>query len=248
VIGIAYACAILPVKVFGGDGLFPNDRMANAIRYAGRHADIISISWGVPRNPDVESAIYDVVKTGRRGKGCLVFVAVGNEHSPRIGYPSNHPAALGVGASNDRGEVTKYSNWGKGLQFVTPSDDPRRHRQGISTTDVSKRNRGFTKGLYTNNFGGTSSATPLAAGIAALVLSVDPTLSWKQVRSLLRATADKIGPGNSYRKGYSIHYGYGRLNAFKAVKRAAAAKQSRNQRLAAKRGKSAGEKTARKKR
>ena len=39
-------CTILPVKVFGGDGLFPNDRMADAIRYAGQHADVISISWG----------------------------------------------------------------------------------------------------------------------------------------------------------------------------------------------------------
>jgi subtilisin family serine protease len=235
VAGIAYACAILPVKVFGGAGLFPNDRMANAIRYAGQHADIISISWGAPRNPDVESAIYDVVKTGRRGKGCLVFVAGGNEHSPRMGFPSNHPAALGVGASNDRGEVTKYSNWGKGLEFVTPSDDPRRRRQGISTTDVSKRNRGFTKGLYTNNFGGTSSATPLAAGVAALVLSVDPTLTWKQVRSILRSTADKIDSAGAYRKGYNLHFGYGRLNAFKAVKRAAAAKKSRDKRVAAKR-------------
>jgi subtilisin family serine protease len=244
VVGIAYGCAIFPVKVFGGDGLFPNDRMADALRYAGQHADIISISWGVPRNPDVESAIYDVAKTGRRGKGCLVFVAVGNEHSPRIGYPSNHPAAMGVGASNDRGKVTKYSNWGKGLQFVTPSDDPQRHRQGISTTDVSKRDRGFTKGLYNNNFGGTSSSTPLAAGIAALVLSMDPTLSWKQARSILRATADKIG-SDAYRKGYNIHYGYGRLNAFKAVKRAAAAKKSRDKRVPAKRGKSSGKKKKR---
>ncbi|HEV7472817.1 MAG TPA: S8 family serine peptidase [Pyrinomonadaceae bacterium] len=247
VVGVANACAILPVKVFGGDGLFPNDRMANAIRYAGQHADVISISWGMPRNPDVESAINDVVKTGRRGKGCLVFVAGGNEHAPRMGFPANYPLAMGVGASNDRGELTKYSNWGKGLQFVTPSDDPRRHRQGISTTDVSKRNRGFTKGLYTNNFGGTSSAAPLAAGIAALVLSVDPTLSWKQVRSVLRSTADKIDSGAAYRKGYNIHYGYGRLNAFKAVKRAAAAKKSRNWRVAAQRDKGSGKKTTRKK-
>jgi len=247
VVGIAHACAVLPVKVFGGAGLFPNNRMADAIRYAGQHADIISISWGVPRNPDVESAIYDVAKTGRRGKGCLVFVASGNEHTPRIGFPADHPAAMGVGASNDRGEVTKYSNWGKGLQFVTPSDDPWRRRQGISTTDVSKRDRGFTKGLYNNNFGGTSSATPLAAGIAALVLSVDRSLTWKQVRSILRATADKIG-SDAYRQGYNIHYGYGRLNAFRAVQRAAAAKKSRNKRVAAKRGKSSGEKTTRKKR
>lgn len=247
VAGIAYACAILPVKVFGGAGLFPNDRMANALRYAGQHADIISLSWGSPRNPDVESAIYDVVKTGRRGKGCLVFCAGGNEHAPRMGFPADHPSAMGVGASNDRGELTKYSNWGKGLDFVAPSDDPQRRRQAISTTDVSKRNRGFTKGLYTT-FGGTSVAAPLAAGIGALVLSMNPSLTWKQVRSILRSTADKIdSAGGTYRKGYSIHYGFGRLNAFKAVKRAAAAKKSLNKRVVAKRGKSSGSKTTKKK-
>ena len=62
----------------------------------------------------------------------------------------------------------------------------------------------------------------LAAGIGALVLSVNPSLTWKQVRNILRSTADKIDlAGGTYKKGYSIHYGYGRLNAFKAVKRAA---------------------------
>ncbi|HEY0431710.1 MAG TPA: S8 family serine peptidase [Pyrinomonadaceae bacterium] len=236
VAGIAYGCTILPVKVFGGAGLFPNDRMADAIRYAGQNADVISISWGSPRNPDVESAIDDIVKTGRRGKGCLVFCASGNEHEPRMGFPSDLPSVLGVGACNDRGELSLFSNWGKGLDFVTPSNDPRRHRQAITTTDVSIRNRGYTNGLYTI-FGGTSAATPLAAGIGALVLSVDPSLTWKQVRSILRSTADKIDSAAAkYRNGYSIRYGYGRPNAFKAVKRAAAAKKNRSKRLAAKRG------------
>ncbi len=249
VAGIAYACTILPVKVFGGEGLAPNDRLANAIRYAGQHADVISNSWAIPRNPDVESAIQDVVKTGRRGKGCLVFCATGNESSQRIGFPSSHPLALAVGASNDQGKRSEYSNRGKGIQFVAPSSDPDRDRQGISTTDVSIKNRGYAKGPYTNDFGGTSSATPLAAGIGALVLSVNPSLTWKQVRSILRSTADKIdSAGGTYTRGYSIHYGFGRLNAFAAVKRAGAANKSRHAPLAAKRGKSARKKTTRKKR
>jgi len=247
VAGVAYACTILPVKVFGGEGLAPNDRLANAIRYAGQHADVISNSWGIPRNPDVESAIQDVVKTGRRGKGCLVFCATGNEYSQRIGFPSNHPLALAVGASNDRGKRSKYSNRGKGIQFVAPSDDPDRNRQGISTTDVSIKNRGYAKGPYTNDFSGTSSATPLAAGIGALVLSVNPTLTWKQVRSILRSTADKIdSAGGTYTRGYSIHYGFGRLNAFEAVKRAAGAGKSGNKSMASKRVKSVKRKTTKK--
>lgn len=250
VAGIAYASTILPVKVFGGEGLAPNDRLANAIRYAGQHADIISNSWAIPRNPDVESAIEDVVDTGRRGKGCLVFCATGNEASQRIGFPSNHPMAMAVGASNDQGQRAEYSNRGKGIQFVAPSSDPDHDRQGISTTDVSIKNRGYSKGPYTNVFGGTSSATPLAAGIGALMLSVNPSLTWKQARSILRSTADKIDlAGGTYKDGYSIHYGFGRLNAFEAVKRAtAAAKRSRSKTAAAKGGKSAKRKTTKKKR
>jgi subtilisin family serine protease len=228
VAGIAYKCRILPVKVFGGEGLAPNDRIADAIRYAGKHAHVISNSWAIPRNPDVESAIDDVVTAGRRGKGCLVFCATGNEAAKRIGFPASHESALAVGASNDQGKRSEYSNRGKGIQFVAPSSDPDRDRQGIATTDVSIKNRGYSKTDYTRDFGGTSSATPLAAGIGALVLSVNPTLTWKEVRSILRSTADKIDEGGgTYERGYSIHYGFGRLNAFAAVKKAKAANKSR---------------------
>src|SRR5687768_12125938 len=222
VTGIAYRCQILAVKVFGGEGLAPNDRIADAIRYSGQKADVISNSWAVARNPDVESAIDDVVQTGRGGKGALVFCATGNEYKQAIGFPASHPSALAVGASNDQGKRSEYSNRGKGTQFVAPSSDPDRDRQGITTTDVSIKNRGYAKGAYCDDFGGTSSSTPLAAGIGALVLSVNPSLTWKQVRSILRETADKIDrEGKTYKNGYSIHYGFGRLNAFKAVERAA---------------------------
>jgi hypothetical protein len=85
---------------------------------------------------------------------------------------------------------------------------------------------------YKNNFGGTSSATPLSAGIAALVLSIDPELSWLEVRDILRTTADRIDLTNTNAVGqwvdtdgdgvvdYSQWYGYGRLNANDAIQAA----------------------------
>jgi Subtilase family len=91
---------------------------------------------------------------------------------------------------------------------------------------------------YTNGFGGTSSATPLTAGIAALVLSANPNLTWIEVRQILRDTAHKIDATNSDPVGqwidaagnpsrtsgqppvFSQWYGYGRVDAAAAVQRA----------------------------
>jgi subtilisin family serine protease len=220
VVGIAYRCKILPVKIFGADELAPNDRVADSIRYSGQHAQIISCSWGCPSsNVDLEAAITDVVDHGRGGKGCMVFYAAGNFSESRISFPAKHPKVFAVGASNDMGKRSTYSNYGKGIAFVAPSNDPSRDRAGITTTDISKSNRGYNlNGAYTNEFGGTSSSTPLAAGIAALVLSVNPNLSREEAGEILRSTADKIDKtGGKYQDGYSIRYGYGRLNAYKAV-------------------------------
>jgi len=91
-----------------------------------------------------------------------------------------------------------------------------------------------------SRFGGTSAAAPLAAGVGALLLSVNPELTWVQVRDFLRSTADKINPEDTTDEGrwedksgkrfgergydgspyYSRGYGYGRINAVRAVQKA----------------------------
>ncbi len=103
VTGIAWRCKLLAVKIMAGPTLAPFDRIADSIRYAARHADVLSCSWGVARHPDVESALADATTRGRRGRGAPVFVATGNEFARRIGFPSSDERALAVGASNDRG-------------------------------------------------------------------------------------------------------------------------------------------------
>jgi hypothetical protein len=83
-------------------------------------------------------------------------------------------------------------------------------RNSITTT---------SNGGYTNLFGGTSSSAPLAAGVAALLLSVNPNLTWREVRTVLRQSADRIDPQNGRydSTGHSHMYGYGRVNAFRAL-------------------------------
>lgn len=225
VVGIAYKCKILPVKVFMGNYQVQMKTMARAIHYAGQNADLISISWHIPKNNDVENAIKDVVRTGRNGKGCSVFVATGNVGEASINFPASVPEAIAVGASTNMGMRAHYSNYGEGIAFVAPSHGG---TKWIYTTDVSIPGRGFNtgdvgsgdaEGLYTNSFGGTSSATPLAAGVAALILSLNPNMTWDQVRKCMCETADKIGlESGSYINGYSKFYGYGRINAYNALK------------------------------
>ena len=76
---------------------------------------------------------------------------------------------------------------------------------------------------YTDKFGGTSSAAPLVAGIAALVISANPTLTAKEVKSIIKKSADKIKRKNTTagkydRNGHSKWYGFGKVNAGRAVK------------------------------
>jgi len=222
--GIAYNCKILPVKIFLADDLVLFSVLADAIRYAGQKADVLSNSWGIPPSSNVAQAIKDVTQTGRGGKGTPVFVATGNDYRSSIGFPASVPEAIAVGASTNQGRRSSYSNYGEGIDFVAPSNGG---TKGIFSTDVSISGRGFNvgninsgdaEGLYTNSFGGTSSATPLAAGVAALILSVNPDLRWDQVRKYMRDTADKIDQMNgSYVNGYSVEYGFGRVNAHKAL-------------------------------
>ncbi|WP_117880517.1 S8 family serine peptidase [Aureibaculum luteum] len=97
-----------------------------------------------------------------------------------------------------------------------------------------------TQADYRNNFGGTSHATPLCAGVAALILSANPQLTWTEVRDLMRNTAVKINPGESNANGrwqdingnfsnsgtydgnpiFSEFYGFGRIDAARVVREA----------------------------
>ena len=94
--------------------------------------------------------------------------------------------------------------------------------EGIYTTDRTGKDGYNADGDYTADFGGTSSSCPGVAGTVALILAANPELTWDQVREIIKETSEKIDrSGGKYdSKGHSKYYGYGRVNAEKAVKKA----------------------------
>jgi parallel beta-helix repeat protein len=221
VCGAAYRAKILAVKVArydtaSGPGFASDSVLGEAIRYAASIADVLNNSWGggLPSAP-IDSAIAYAVTHGRGGKGCVVLFASGNSADqglPFVGYPASNPLAIAVGASTNLDKRSFYSQYGPMLDFVAPSNGG---TLGITTTDRTG-GFGYDGGDYTSAFGGTSSATPLSAGVAALVLSVNPNLRWDEVRWILRETCDKIGE-YEYVSGRNLYYGNGRINAYQAV-------------------------------
>lgn len=229
--GLAPNCRLLPVKVFHADDLASESQVADAIRYAAAFADVISCSWGGARSPDIEFALQDARRMGRKGRGAVVVCATGNEAQSRVDYPASDPNAIAVGASTDADAFADYSNRGPQVCVVAPSNGGSR---GIFTTDVSTPRRGFNTGaaaaggadgLFVNDFGGTSAATPLVAGLCGLMLSLKPEMTAEDVRAALIASAKKIGPPSAYKaNGHSNKFGHGRIDAAKAVAQVKASK------------------------
>ena len=237
VTGIAPGCQLMPVRI-PLDGL-DEAVIARAFRHAAdRGAHVISCSWGPadgtgvyePLPLIVGAAIDRAVERGRRGRGCVICFAAGNGDEPveLDGYVSS-PKVIAVAATTDQDRRAWYSDYGRAISVAAPSSGG---RNGIWTTDVRGRQGYNPRGDWTGDFGGTSAACPLVAGIAALTLSVNPRLSAAEVRAILEATADKVDPrGGRYdARGWSPSYGWGRVNAARAVREARARRTARSRR------------------
>ena len=104
-----------------------------------------------------------------------------------------------VCAVNDLGQRSAYSNPGANLWVCAPSDDSSQDHPGIVTTDEYS--------TYVDDFGGTSAAAPTVSGVAALVRAANTSLTWRDVKLVLAASARKNDPSNSGWEQGALEYG-----------------------------------------
>lgn len=229
--GIAYHSKIIPVRIAYGlpDGKWKTDDswIINGINWAVQNgADVLSNSWGRVGSTSIAitNAINNAIDNGRGGKGCVVLFSSGNNNG-NVSYPANLSNVIAVGASSmcdQRKSPTSCdeefwwgSNYGNEISVVAPGVK-------IVTTDISGSS-GYDSGDYKFDFNGTSSACPNAAGVAALVLSINPNFSQNQVREIIEKSANKVGNYNYSEQlgklngSWNNEVGYGRINALKAV-------------------------------
>ncbi len=221
VAGIAFNAKILPVKIFTTYGMADDADIAQAIDYAWQNgADILSNSWsGSTPNSVIDDAIHRAKTQGRDGKGCVIVFSSGNEGHGTVSYPASLADVIAVGVSNmfdekkNPGSHDFQRNWGgnygSALDLVAPTI--------VYSTDI-QGSAGYDEGDYFDHFGGTSAACPQVAGVAALVLSANAALTSDEVQNLLQKSADKIDRYPFDTNGWNEDVGYGRVNAYHAVR------------------------------
>ncbi len=193
--GICWSCKILPVKVLSARGSGNDASVSRGIRWAADNgARVINMSLGgSEESQTLREAVYYAL-----GRGVLVIAASGNERQEgnAINYPAGYPEVVAVGATGNTDIVTGFSNTGDHVDITAP---------GVGMWTL----------LPSGQYGvpnGTSFSSPYVAGVAGLVLSLRGDLGFADAACVLEAsTDDKGAPGKDQ------EYGWGRLNALKAV-------------------------------
>lgn len=180
--------------------------LADGINWAWKNgADVISCSWGSPECGLIKRAIDSALYLGREGKGCVFVKSAGNKNK-EITFPGAYrKEVIAVAALQKNGKRCEDSCFGDNMLVAAPGDT-------ILST-IRNNKIGYDSG--------TSMACPHVAGVAALILARNPSLTALQVREILAKSTKQVGD-----KPYDITkefgqwnqwYGYGMIDAYKAV-------------------------------
>ncbi len=183
-------------------GLVEMDFAAQAFRYAAdQGAKIISCSWGSENTGAIAEAVDYFLAAGG-----LIFKAAGNDGSESTAgdYLNTRSDIIKVAATDQYDQLAYFSNYGTWVNICAP---------GVNIWSLY-HNHFDPAEDYVTNLDGTSMASPMAAGVAALIWSQNPTWTAAQVKERLLASADNIDAQNP---GLQGKLGAGRINAYRAV-------------------------------
>jgi subtilisin family serine protease/plastocyanin len=187
-IGIAGVaqCRLMAVKVMNESGEGTDATVAQGIIWATDHeAQIITMSLGVDSQT---LALTNAVRYASN-HGVLLVAASGNEGLSSVSFPAAYGQVIAVGATDKLDHRASFSNYGMGLELMAPGVQIWSAEQGDRYQELS----------------GTSTATPFVAGVAALMLSVNPGLTPTQIRTVLNDTAQDLQtPGWDSTTGWGI--------------------------------------------
>ena len=235
VAGVAPVARVMPLRALGANevesGGDLND-IIQAILYAARlpnasgtlparKADVINLSLGAPGTcPSTYTAAFAQV----RESGVMVVAAAGNSSDTgegvdnAVGMPANCANVFAVSAVNPQRRRSYYSDAGQAIALAAPGGDTTKYTLGFPEGDgilstIAVNSRGGRSPDY-QAYQGTSMASPHVAGVLALMRWVNPAITPAQVEALVRAgtISDDLGP-----TGWDREYGYGLINAEKAV-------------------------------
>lgn len=237
--GAAPNATLSGIRLLGD--FFDDADEARALGFSPAIIDVSNNSWG-PSDTTLDfeapgtaaaAALEAGALTGRAGNGIIYVWAGGNgggigDNSNYDGY-ANSIYTIAVGAVSDVGARSGYSERGANLIVSAPSSGG---PQDVLSTEfgveLDEDDNPFRTSLYTTEFGDTSAAAPLVSGVVALMLQVNPALTWRDVQDILIRTAVKIEPINGGWKDnaaglhFNHNYGAGMVDAGAAVAAAAA--------------------------
>jgi len=192
--GIAYRCRVMCVKIGLSSGYSYDSMFAPGVVYAAdMGAKVQSISYFSDDLTPLLRAAVDYAWS----KGCLVIAAAGNFNEPFPIYPAGYDKAVAVAATTSADRKASFSNFGAWVDVSAPG-------VGIYATTLG--------GGYTDRFAGTSAATPNAAGVTALLWSLQPNAPAPYIRAALEYASL---PLNDPVVGYFTNYG--RVDAWRAM-------------------------------
>lgn len=194
VAGAAYGVRILPIRVTNSadSNAWTSDMVRGMQWAADNGAKVINLSYGGEEDPAVDSAAQYI-----RSKGGLHFMSAGND-GVNSGSP-DRPSFVLVSATDSSDNFASWSTWGDAVDLSAPGES-------VLTTTTSS---GYA------SVSGTSFSSPIAAGVGALVYSVNPAFSPEHVEQILFCTAQDLGQA-----GDDNRHGHGRVDAAAAVARA----------------------------